>query len=302
MYRLFLIILLCSPTWANSTRNNWDTVNICHLEWGKSTGAQLLNKGFYLNTAAAIFEHAGYKVTTHILPWKRCVAGVKNETMDMIAMAWLTEENIKGMISPTPLLSGYIAKNYFITSATHVENSEPQSLKGLRFGGPAKDSLPDFIQQDYVPQFSKQHVQATQTQSFKMLLLKRIDLVYSPLDTFLDFYQEQPADQLIDYKVLKPHFDGLPVAPLLKANSSKPERQAQLIKDYNQAYQALCLSGQLHNLLAEHHDKDGLLTHLQDPLLPDLLTHCTLIQQASVRQTLSVEALLQQSGHLSTPN
>lgn len=296
---ILLLLLISFNVWSNSKRADWDTINICHLDWGKSSGEQLMNKGFYLHVTQEIFKNSGYKVSTYIMPWVRCLRSVENETMDMVAIAWLTKENTKNMITPTPSLSGYLAKNYFITTKTEVENSSPESVKGLHFANPALASLPNFISEKYLHLFSSNTFLASQTQAFAMLFKERIDIVYAPLDLFLDFYNEIPITERVPYKVLKPSFNTLPVAPLFPKNSARPDRQKRLINDFNSSYRQMCLDGRLHLLLIEHSMVDGLLTHLQDADLPDILTHCTmLLKDPKKADSISVEELLIKSGHL----
>lgn len=299
MRLLLLLSLLLSFGSMAEHRDDWDVVKICHLEWGRSTGDYLKDKGFYLHLAESIFVNAGYKVETYVLPWKRCLKSTEAELIDMVAVAWLTPENTQNMHYPPVLLSGYIAQNHLITTNTGIQNSEPESLQGLRFGSPAINSLPDRIREEYVPLFSSIKYQNTQVLSIKMLLKGRIDVIYSPLDTFLDVYDTLPRDDRPAYKVLQPGFGGQPVGPLIPKNSERPVRQKRLIADYNRSFREMCLDGRLQQIMIEHSEEDGLLTHLQYPDLPDLLTHCTLLLNAQrTNADVSDEQLLTLSGHL----
>lgn len=299
MLRLcFLLLLFLNfSSLANTSRNDWYQVNVCHLSWGKSTGNNLHNKGFYLNSIKVILEHAGYKVATYVLPWNRCLAYTKNETMDILAIAWLTEENSKDMLSPSPVLYGYAVNNYLITNNMAITSSSPAAIKGMRFGSPALNALPDNMVRNYLPKFASVTAQSTQNQSIRMLLRRRLDLIYSPIDIFLDFYAALPVDEQTEYKVLKPAFNKMLTGPLFTKTSSRPERQKKLIKDFNNSYIELCRNGTLHKLLDLHESLDGIISHLSVPDAPNLLTHCSLIKKYEHTEEIDVDEILIQSGH-----
>ena len=293
-----IFFTLSTSLFAAEERRDWNTINICHLAWGNSTGVDLYKNGFYLNALQTIFSHAGYTVKTYVLPWNRCYNYVKQEVMDVVAIAWLTKANTADMLEPSPMLSGYSVENYLITTNPEVPNSTPESLKGLRFGGPALGSLPNQFREDYLPHFSEVKFSSSQNHSVYMLLKERLDLIYAPIDMFLDIYNSLPESQQKPYKLLKPSFGKILTGPLLTKNSRYPERQKKLIDDFNRAYIELCRFGKLNVLLEKHRKLDGILSSQYHQYAPNLLTHCDIILTNKSAEKLSAEDILKASGHL----
>jgi polar amino acid transport system substrate-binding protein len=90
-YKLFgfCALFLTLPIFASqAASNDKKPLVLCGTTWGKLSGNDLPNKGFVPDLVMRVFRHAGYEVSYKIMPWPRCLAGVKNRTYDVLASAW----------------------------------------------------------------------------------------------------------------------------------------------------------------------------------------------------------------------
>jgi len=277
---ILLSVLVGTAVFAEENqeeRKDWDVIKICHLQWGNLTGKHLKNKGFYMDTFAKVFKQAGYQVKTYIYPWRRCLDNTRSEKMDMVAPSWLIDPIINGIMMPPPIFPAFFTQTHLITSDLSIQDSRPEALKGRKFAGPARDSLPLTMQKTYYPIFKKTLQVAKQEQSFQMLLNKRIDVVFTTTEAFLSWYKKLPPHEQKPYKILKPAIQNIPAAPLLTKNSVKPERQKKFIKAYNKAYREMCLQGALHQILIDHSVVDEFKTTYQDPDFTNWLGQCNMM-------------------------
>ncbi|MDV7338913.1 transporter substrate-binding domain-containing protein [Terasakiella sp. A23] len=66
-------------------------ITMCGTTWGKLGGEHLPGKGLVPDFVSRVFEHAGYKTETYIVPWPRCVEEAKKQKFDLVASAWRGE-------------------------------------------------------------------------------------------------------------------------------------------------------------------------------------------------------------------
>lgn len=86
-------LLCCSVTLASGVAAAADKkpLTICGTTWGKLSGDHLPNKGFVPDLVTRVLNHAGYEVTTKLVPGPKCIQDTKTMKFDIVSTAWRGE-------------------------------------------------------------------------------------------------------------------------------------------------------------------------------------------------------------------
>lgn len=171
-HRCLPLIVLClffNASWADKTlkivTDPWPPY--AYLEQGKAVGIDV-------DTALAVLNRMGYIANIEMLPWKRCLALVKNLQADAILSASVTEERKSFLYFPEePISRGDTV--FFKRKNDDIDVRQLADLQGLRVGAmlgykycQELDESPYFARASRVPNLE---------QNFNMLINDRIDLV-----------------------------------------------------------------------------------------------------------------------------
>ncbi|KIC51024.1 transporter substrate-binding domain-containing protein [Tateyamaria sp. ANG-S1] len=78
---LTLLALLTTAAVADETK---PSIRVVADEWPPFSGANLPQQGLSLHVITAVFEHAGYNVSSDVLPWARIMDGVQRNEFDVV--------------------------------------------------------------------------------------------------------------------------------------------------------------------------------------------------------------------------
>ena len=96
MFRTSLFITLLAALFftlgaSPAKASDKPVITMCGTTWGKLGGEHLPGKGLVPDFVSRVFQHAGYKTQTKIVPWPRCVEKAKKQEFDLVASAWRGE-------------------------------------------------------------------------------------------------------------------------------------------------------------------------------------------------------------------
>lgn len=167
--QLIVLCIFCSTSWADKTlrivTDPWPPY--AYLEEGKAVGIDV-------DTALAVLNRMGYIGRIEMLPWKRCLALVKNLQADAILSAAVTNERKAFLYFPEePVSKGDTV--FFKRKGEDIAISRLADLEGLRVGAMLGYKYCEEL--DESPYFASASRVANLEQSFNMLINERIDLV-----------------------------------------------------------------------------------------------------------------------------
>lgn len=221
---------------------------VCGTTWGKLGGDSLPGQGYVPDLVMKVFRHAGYQITTKIVPWSRCIALAKTTQFDLVAAAWRGKN-----FEPHFDYLNVIAKdtiNFITTDNSPIQSGKFSEFRGKKIGM-VRDvaGLEEIFKESY-------GINVTTVSSLDklpaMLNAGRFEAIVTDPVSLNEAIKtlDRPFTQKL--KVLQ---------PALKVNLNSPliakhhPNKKQLAIDFDRSYRALVAEG-LYEKLAKIHDLD----------------------------------------------
>ncbi len=217
---------------------------ICGTPWGKYGGNDLPGKGFVPDLVMRVFRHAGYKIRTELVPWPRCVELAKRMKYDLISSAW-RGPNFAPHFDPLNVIL-HDTVNFVALENTPIIAGRMADFYGKRVG--------------YVRDAGGMSVFDNQNniQIFKAAELKRLLAMLG--GGRIDAIASDPVNLDETIKTLTPPFTHKlkVLQPPIQINYNSPQiakahpHKAQIIADFDKAYQELKAKGLYETLIRIH--------------------------------------------------
>ncbi|SCA55883.1 exported hypothetical protein [Candidatus Terasakiella magnetica] len=226
---------------------NKPSIVICGTTWGKLSGPSLPNKGFVADLVLRVFQHAGYEAKYEIVPWARCIAGVKELKYDLVASAWHGDEIDEEYNYLNDILIDSI--NFIVPEGSTIKSGNIESFYGLHVGMVRETT-------GIVEAFSKEdrnnlNISYTANLSSlpKMLIGKRFDAIVGDPVNLNEVMKEQGLNVHHKLITLQPPLKTNIQAPII---SKKHPNKDQIISDFNNSFRILVSEGMYDDLITLH--------------------------------------------------
>ncbi|SCA57516.1 exported hypothetical protein [Candidatus Terasakiella magnetica] len=132
----FLIIVCTLLLFVSFTKSSHakeqEAISVCYLNWGKQGGKNLPNQGFIPDLLSEILTEAGYTPKVDIIPWLRCLDGVKNHKYDFVGSYWIGGEGDGWFDYFLPTTVDRI--NFVTLKNKAISSGQPEAFLGKRVG------------------------------------------------------------------------------------------------------------------------------------------------------------------------
>ena len=244
----FLAFLLSTPGFANAQDDRGaakEKVKVCYLNWGKQGGKHLPEQGFIPDLLSTVLREAGYEPVVDILPWVRCLEGVKRQDYDFVGSYWIGGEGDQWFDYFLPTTVDRI--NFITTKASGLTSGRLEDLYGKRIanvkGVGGLNKFRDKIDKYVSFEVSNDHA------LIKMLTNKRIDAIISNSPHITSLAETSFPDLVKDLVVLQPPIETNIASPAISLDNP---RRKEMKARYNRAYRKLVAEGIYPRLMEKH--------------------------------------------------
>jgi len=220
-------------------------LTICGTTWGKLGGDHLPGQGFVPDLVMRVFRHAGYEITTQLVPWPRCIEDAKNLKFDLVSSAWQGKNFAPHFDYLNVILIDTI--NFITLGDSPIKSGAYESFYGRRVGMVREAGGLEALFEGH-----------DQVKVVGVALLKKLPpmLAHGRFDAIVS----DPVSLNEAVKTLNPPFKHKLVAldPPLKKNLNSPliakthPDKARIIADFDRAYRELAAQGLYEELIKIH--------------------------------------------------
>lgn len=218
---------------------------ICGTTWGKLSGPDLPNNGFVADLVMRVFRHAGYEATYKIVPWARCIVGVKELKYDIVASAWHGESIDADYDYLNDIL--YDTINFIVLDSSPVKVGSMESFNGKRVAVVREVTGIEemFAGHDKIDVHRVTHLNDLP----RMLIGERFDAIVSDPVSLNEVMKTQGLSADHTLKTLQPPLKLNIQAPII--SKTHPNKD-QIISDFNESFLELVSEGMYSDLIALH--------------------------------------------------
>ena len=219
-----------------ATANDKRVITMCGTTWGKLGGDHLPGKGLVPDFVSRVFEHAGYRTETKIIPWPRCVELAKKQKFDLVASAWRGENFDPYFDYMDVIFLDTI--NFIVTEDSPHTSGEIKSFYGKKVGMVREAGGIESIVQDHKP--IKIEKVAVLDKLPPMLFGGRFDAIISDPVSLHEQMKSIPSTKGKKVRALQPPLKANLQSPLIAKDHPLKE---QLTKDFAKALSELAQTG-----------------------------------------------------------
>jgi len=245
--RLIISAILAHPATvlAQDSSAKSDIVKVCYLNWGKQGGKHLPEQGFIPDLLSMVLREAGYRPVVEILPWVRCLDGVKKQKFDFVGSYWIGGDGDAWFDYFLPTTVDRI--NFITTKGTGLTSGRLEDLDGKRIGFlRGAGGLKSF--RTKIEKYTAYEA-STDLALIKMLKHGRIDAILSNSPHISGLAETSFPELVDDLVVLQPPVQTNIASPAIAI--ANPRRNEMKMR-YNRAYKKLVADGIYPRLMKKH--------------------------------------------------
>ena len=218
-----------------------ETIRLTNGEWPPFQSEKLIYYGIASRIVSEAFELEGVKVEYGFFPWKRAFEWARKGNWDGSLIWFDTPERRKDFYISNPVAN--VSFVFFHLKSYSFDWKTMDDLKGLKIGAT--------IEADYGEAFQKAEKNETfwvdrletDTQNFRMLLIKRVNLMIVDLDVGYATLQDQFSQDEI--QLITHHPKPVKAAPHHVLLSKKVKKNKLMIDLLNKGLKRLRKSGKI---------------------------------------------------------
>ncbi|MBT6095497.1 MAG: transporter substrate-binding domain-containing protein [Rhodospirillaceae bacterium] len=225
--------------------NGKEIVRVCYLNWGKQGGKKLPEQGFIPDLLSEVLREAGYAPVVDIIPWVRCLDGVKKLKYDFVGSYWIGGEGDAWFDYFLPTTVDRI--NFITTRNAGLASGRLEDLYGKRVGYlRGAGGLKSF--RDRIDHYKAFEVSKDDS-LIKMLNAGRIDAILSNGPHIISLAERSYPDWVANIVTLQPPIQTNIASPAIAIDNP---RRREMKARYNKAYLKLKGAGMYPRLMKKH--------------------------------------------------
>ncbi|OUR98579.1 hypothetical protein A9Q84_03970 [Halobacteriovorax marinus] len=232
-----------SKTW--SSKEVPKKISMCWHEGLPYASASLENGGLVAEFVRTVMLEAGFTAKILFIPWSRCREGVRKKQYDMLFAMW---NNVDQHVRDFDFLEATNNESValFTLKSSKIKTSDIKKMGKVSLGAHIHGGYDESILKNKSVDMV---FVRNDRQKINMLLAKRIDLFISEpqrVEVILKTFSEERKSNIIQLEPLLRKELSSPA--ILKTNPHKKE----IMKRYSAAYNKLCKSGKLKEIIQKH--------------------------------------------------
>lgn len=219
MQRIYLFFILLAYPFASIAEENARILRLGCVEWPPYIAESLPGNGFLAEMSQLLVDRSGQELDMVIMPWKRVLQGVEKGSLDGSVCMFKTRERLGKMhyIEPPLLVEKTVIfhRSDFQPDIRHLEDLNNYTLGVLDGAGYQKD--------DFIQQHPKLAVVNSFESLFKMLAMKRVDLILAEYRNGMSVIQDTATLKSEQFSVAPLSYQRTDVHLVISRNIAESE-------------------------------------------------------------------------------